>query len=115
MSFVGMVAQLPVKTQSKVFSGTDNYNHNPKEDLQMKNGSQAVSAVELGKGPVSTSLPRVVCEDGCAASQCYDNSQYHICTEPCDYPCPGLINTITCPTTCTEGYACTLMELGVLP
>ncbi|KAK2830491.1 hypothetical protein Q5P01_018422 [Channa striata] len=38
--------------------------------------------------------------------QCSDNSQYHICTEACAYPCPGLIDTITCPTTCTEGCSC---------
>lgn len=40
------------------------------------------------------------------AIQCSDNSQYHLCTEACAYPCPGLIDTITCPTTCAEGCAC---------
>ncbi|XP_029023837.1 IgGFc-binding protein-like [Betta splendens] len=38
--------------------------------------------------------------------QCSDNSQYHLCAEACAYPCPGLVDTITCPTTCMEGCTC---------
>ncbi|XP_045915562.1 IgGFc-binding protein-like [Micropterus dolomieu] len=38
--------------------------------------------------------------------QCPDNSHYQICSETCASPCPGLTDTITCPTTCTEGCVC---------
>ncbi|XP_070702802.1 IgGFc-binding protein-like [Pempheris klunzingeri] len=37
---------------------------------------------------------------------CSENSHYQICTETCASPCPGLTDTITCPTSCAEGCAC---------
>ncbi|XP_018540526.2 IgGFc-binding protein [Lates calcarifer] len=38
--------------------------------------------------------------------QCSENSNYQICAETCAYPCPGLIDVITCPFTCMEGCSC---------
>ncbi|XP_031152221.1 IgGFc-binding protein-like [Sander lucioperca] len=38
--------------------------------------------------------------------KCSENSHYEICSETCRSPCPGLTDTISCPTTCAEGCAC---------
>ncbi|XP_049458303.1 IgGFc-binding protein-like [Epinephelus fuscoguttatus] len=38
--------------------------------------------------------------------KCPENSHYQICAETCGSPCPGLTDTIDCPTTCAEGCAC---------
>ncbi len=40
-----------------------NYNHNPRDDLQLKNGTQATSAEELGKSWRVAEIPG--CVDGC--------------------------------------------------
>ena len=44
-----------------------NYNHNPKDDLQLKNGTQAESAEELGKSWRVAEIPG--CVDGCKNSK----------------------------------------------
>uniref|UniRef100_A0A4W5PHI1 TIL domain-containing protein n=1 Tax=Hucho hucho TaxID=62062 RepID=A0A4W5PHI1_9TELE len=40
------------------------------------------------------------------AFSCPANSHYQTCAEICATPCPGLSDTINCPTTCAEGCAC---------
>lgn len=40
------------------------------------------------------------------AVHCPENSHYEICSETYASTCPGLAETINCPTTCAEGCAC---------
>nr|XP_019957505.1 PREDICTED: IgGFc-binding protein-like [Paralichthys olivaceus] len=79
-------------------------------DVCMSQGNRAVlcnsiSAYVRDCQTLKVKLDNWRTPDFCPA-QCSEHSHYHICTGACAYPCPGLTETITCPTTCREGCTC---------